>query len=110
VEGDIATVGMYEMSNESSYIWNGEVLSGPKVGAFLTIHQNNISLIASVSSEGVMDQQNTIRSNEFDNRYSKNSINRVVKLKTQGVIRDSGFSVTSEFVPMIGNEVSVTTN
>lgn len=27
-----------------------------------------------------------------------------------GVIRDSGFSVTSEFVPMIGNEVSVTTN
>lgn len=110
VDGDVATVGMYEMSNESNFIWNGEVLSGPKVGAFLTIHQNNVKIIASVSSEEIMDQKNSIHSDEFDNRYSNDSINRVIKLKTQGVISDGRFLITSRFVPMIGNEVSVTTS
>lgn len=41
VEAILLQVGMYEMSNESSYIWNGEVYPAQS-DAFLTIHQNNI--------------------------------------------------------------------
>ena len=109
VDGTISSVGMYQMSNDPDMIWNGNILTGPKIGAFLTIHQNNERIIASVVTEKVIDQQNTIKSVEFDNRFSKNSINRIVQLKTRGVITDKKFEVTSSLVPMIGNEVTLTT-
>lgn len=81
VDGTISSVGMYQMSNDPDIIWDGNILTGPKIGAFLTIHQNNERIIASVVTEKVIDQQNTIKSVEFDNRFSKNSINRIVQLK-----------------------------
>lgn len=109
VDGTEAEVAMYSMSNDASFLWHGDILVGPKVGALLTIHQNDIKIIASVSSEKVMDNKNTVNSKEFDNRYSKESINRVVVLRTKGIIESETFNVTSRYVPMIGNEVSITT-
>lgn len=108
VDGDISQVGMYQLSNDAGYLWYGDVLQGAKIGAYLTILQNNVKIIASVVTEKVADQQNTIRSTEFDNRFSKNSINRIVHLKTKGVIENGEFKVTSQYVPMIGNEVCIT--
>lgn len=108
VDGDISQVGMYQLSNDAEYLWYGDILQGAKIGAFLTILQNNVKIIASVVTEKVADQQNTIRSTEFDNRFSKNSINRIVHLKTKGVIENGEFKVTSQYVPMIGNEVCIT--
>lgn len=108
VDGDISQVGMYQISNDAEYLWYGDVLQGAKIGAYLTILQNNVKIIASVVTEKVADQQNTIRSTEFDNRFSKNSINRIVHLKTKGVIENGEFKVTSQYVPMIGNEVCIT--
>ncbi len=109
VDGDISQVGMFSMSNDPHYLWHGDIISGPKVGALLTIHQNEVKIIASVSSEKILDNQNSVKSTEFDNRYRKDSVNRTVYLKTKGVISASEFSVTSEYVPMIGNEVALTT-
>lgn len=108
VDGDISQVGMYHLSNDAEYLWYGDVLQGAKIGAYLTILQNNVKIIASVVTEKVADQKNTIRSTEFDNRFSKNSINRIVHLKTKGVIENDEFQVTSQYVPMIGNEVCIT--
>lgn len=48
VDGDISQVGMYQMSNDSEFLWYGDVLNGSKIGAFLTIVQNDIRLIATV--------------------------------------------------------------
>lgn len=109
VDGDVSEVGMYHMSNDAQYIWYGELLTGPKVGAFLTVNQNDIKIITTVSSEKIVDQQNTVRSKEFDNRFHKDSINRIITLKTKGVIEEGKFQVTSQFVPMIGNEITLTT-
>ncbi|WP_276804697.1 ATP-binding protein [Lactobacillus hominis] len=108
VDGNISQVGMYSMSNESQFLWNGELLQGPKVGALLTILQDDIKIIAKVVNEKIMDQQNSVKSEEFDNRYSKNSVNRIVNLRMQGVIENNSFKVTSSYVPMIGNEVTIT--
>lgn len=108
VDGNISQVGMYSMSNESQFLWNGELLEGPKVGAVLTILQNDVKIIAKVVNEKIMDQQNSVKSEEFDNRYSKNSVNRIVSLRMQGVIENNSFKVTSSYVPMIGNEVTIT--
>lgn len=109
VEGNTSLVGMYNMSNDAEFIWYGDILTGPKIGAFLTINQNEVKIIATVSTEKIIDQQNTIKSKEFDNRYTKNSINRIITLKTKGVIEGNKFQVTSKYVPMIGNEVTLTT-
>ncbi|MEV9641480.1 ATP-binding protein [Mammaliicoccus sciuri] len=109
VEGNISQVGMYNMSNDAEFIWYGDILTGPKIGAFLTINQNEVKIIATVSTEKIIDQQNTIKSKEFDNRYTKSTINRIVALKTKGVIEGNEFQVTSQYVPMIGNEVTLTT-
>lgn len=108
VDGSVSEVGMYNMSNDAMFLWYGDILSGPKVGAYLTINQNDIQIIATVSNEKIIDQKNSIKSMEFDNRYSKNSINRIITLKTKGVIEDNNFNVTSKYVPMIGNEVTLT--
>ncbi|MGC5538501.1 ATP-binding protein [Enterococcus faecium] len=108
VDGDIAQVGMYHMSNDSEFFWYGETLIGPKIGAYLTINQNDNKIIATVINEKIIDQQNSIKSEEFDNRYSKQSINRIISLKTKGVIENDKFQITSQYVPMIGNEVSLT--
>lgn len=108
VDGNISQVGMYSMSNESQFLWNGELLEGPKVGALLTILQNDVKIIAKVVNEKIMDQQNSVKSEEFDNRYSKNSVNRIVSLRMQGVIENNSFKVTSSYVSMIGNEVTIT--
>ncbi len=108
VDGDISQVGTYQMSNDSEFLWYGDVLNGPKIGAYLTILQNDIKIIVTVVTEKIIDQQNTIRSEEFDNRYSKNSINRIIQVKTKGVIVGKEFKVTSQYVPMVGNELTLT--
>lgn len=109
VNGDVSKVGVYSLSNDLNIIWYGEYLTGPKLGAYVTVNQNDIKIIASISSEKVIDQQNTVKSEEFDNRYHKNSVNRIIELKIKGVIEKGKFQVTSKYVPMIGNEVSLTT-
>ena len=76
---------------------------------YLTINQNDVKIIATVSSEKVIDQQNSVKSEEFDNRFHKNSVNRVIELKTKGIIENNEFKITSKYVPMIGNEVALTT-
>ena len=53
--------------------------------------------------------QNDIRNHEFDNTFSKNSIKRIISLKVKGVIENNNFHVTSKYVPMIGNVVTLTT-
>ena len=109
VNNDCSKIGVYSLLNDSTIIWNGQLLSGPKVGAYLTINQNEVNIIAKVISEKVIDQQNNINSSEFDNRFHKDTMNRVIEVKTIGVIEDGSFQVTSRYVPMVGNQVSITT-
>ena len=89
--------------------WYGDILSGAKVGAFVTIHQNMVKIIATVVSESIIDQQNISNLDIYDNRYKKNSMKRSISLKVKGVIENQRFNITSRFVPMIGNEVCLTT-
>lgn len=109
VDGDLSQVGMYSLTNDVEYIWRGQILTGPRVGAYLTINQNDIKIIASVFSEKMVDTQNNVKSEVFDNRFSKGSVNRILTLKTKGVIEGNDFTVTSKYCPMIGNEISITT-
>lgn len=109
VDGNLSKVGMYNETNDSDYIWNGDILTGPKVGAYLTINQNDVKIIATVFSEKIIDLQNDVSNHEFDNTFSKNSIKRIISLKVKGVIENNNFHVTSKYVPMIGNVVTLTT-
>ena len=61
VNDQFSKVGVYSLLNDLNVIWDGEILSGIKVGAYLTINQNDVKIIATVSSEKVIDQQNCIQ-------------------------------------------------
>lgn len=109
VDGDLSQVGLYSTTNDIDVFWYGNVLSGAKVGTFVTIHQNMVKIIATVVSETIIDQQNIINLNVYDNRYKRNSMKRSIYLKVKGVIEKKSFNMTSKYVPMIGNEVCLTT-
>ena len=109
VDGDSSQVGMYSLTNDFEYIWRGEILTGPRVGAYLTINQNDIKIVASVTSEKIIDTQNNVKSEVFDNRFSKGTVKRILTLKTKGVIEGNKFTLTSKYCPMIGNEITLTT-
>ena len=81
VEGTLAQVGLYDATNDSKIIWKGKILSGPQVGAFLTINQNDVKIVATVVSEKINDQLNTSKSVEFDNRFQKNTVSRILTLE-----------------------------
>lgn len=109
VAGNVSQVGLYDTTNDTDVFWYGDILSGAKVGAFVTIHQNMVKIIATVVSESIIDQQNISNLDIYDNRYKKNSMKRSISLKVKGVIENQRFNITSRFVPMIGNEVCLTT-
>ncbi|MDU6866462.1 helicase HerA domain-containing protein, partial [Veillonella sp.] len=109
VDGNVSQVGLYDTTNDTDVFWYGDILSGAKVGAFVTIHQNMVKIIATVVSESIIDQQNISNLDIYDNRYKKNSMKRSISLKVKGVIENQRFNITSRFVPMIGNEVCLTT-
>lgn len=109
VDGNVSQVGLYNTTNDADVFWYGDILSGAKVGAFVTIHQNMVKIIATVVSESIIDQQNISSLDIYDNRYKKNSMKRSISLKVKGVIENQRFNITSRFVPMIGNEVCLTT-
>ena len=109
VDGNVSQVGLYNTTNDADIFWYGDILSGAKVGAFVTIHQNMVKIIATVVSESIIDQQNISNLDLYDNRYRQNSMKRSISLKVKGVIENQRFSITSRFVPMIGNEVCLTT-
>lgn len=103
VDSDEAVVGMYNVTNGASYFIDGEEINGIKVGAYAILKQGRNRIVVTVLSEKVRDQLNTINSKEFDNRFHAQSIQRIVRVKSQGVIKEGRFSVTSSTVPMVGN-------
>ncbi|MFR0079954.1 MAG: hypothetical protein ACLRU1_06830 [Veillonella parvula] len=50
VDGNVSQVGLYDTTNDTDVFWYGDILSGAKVGAFVTIHQNMVKIIATVVS------------------------------------------------------------
>ena len=95
VDGNVSQVGLYDTTNDTDVFWYGDILSGAKVGAFVTIHQNMVKIIATVASESIIDQQNISNLNIYDNRYKKNSMKRSISLKVKGVIENQRFNITS---------------
>ena len=45
VDGTVSQIGMYNSSNTDEFIWNGELLKGPRVGGLIAIAQNDILLL-----------------------------------------------------------------
>lgn len=109
VDGTVSQIGMYNSSNTDEFIWNGELLKGPRVGGLIAIAQNDIIIIAKIFKEQISDMQNDLKTMEYDNRFSYGSIKRFLFLKTQGVIEKGKFSITSQYVPMIGNQAYLVT-
>ena len=65
VDADEATIGMYNVTNGTSFFMDGEEINGIKVGAYAILKQGRNRIVVTVLSEKVRDQLNTINSKEL---------------------------------------------
>ncbi|WP_240185933.1 ATP-binding protein [Enterococcus faecium] len=97
-------IATYDNTNHSSFINNGEIVKNISVNSFIIIEQGFVRIVARINSETIWDIANTSKhSMNFDNRFSKHSIKRILEVQVVGYIKNNIFHSGSSYLPMIGN-------
>ena len=100
----------FDDMNQATYINNGEVIKNLSVNSFVVIRQNFIKIIGRVNSESIWDIQNNKQNYQLDNRFSKNTIKRILDIQIIGYILEDCFTTGTTYIPMIGNICSIPTS
>ncbi|EAF4053347.1 ATP-binding protein [Listeria monocytogenes] len=103
VTGFKTKIATFDNSNHSSFITEGELIKNVSVNSFILIGQGFVKIVARIISESIWDMQNDLKSFQLDNRFSKDSIKRILEVQTIGYIKNSKFISGASFLPMIGN-------
>jgi uncharacterized protein len=109
VNGFIGKVATFDNSNHSTFIYNGRLIKNVSVNSFVIISQGFIKIVARINSESVWDNLNKSKEYKLDNRFSKDTIKRVIELQTVGYIKNDKFYSGASFLPMIGNVCKIPT-
>lgn len=99
----------FDDMNQATYINNGEVIKNLSVNSFVVIRQNFIKIIGRINSESIWDTQNNKQNYQLDNRFSKNTIKRILDIQIIGYISEGCFTTGTTYIPMIGNICSIPT-
>lgn len=110
VNGFVSKIATFDDSNHASFIHNGELIKNVGVNSFVIISQGFTKIVAKVNSETIWDNLNSMKEYNLDNRFSKNSIKRIIEIQTIGYIKDEKFISGASFLPMIGNVCNIPTN
>lgn len=110
VNGFVSKVATFDDANHATFIHNGELIKNVSVNSFVIISQGFIKIIAKVNSESFWDNLNSAKGYNLDNRFSKNSIKRLIEIQTIGYIKNGEFISGASFLPMIGNFCNIPTN
>ncbi|WP_200411814.1 ATP-binding protein [Virgibacillus salexigens] len=110
VNGFVSKVATFDDANHATFIYNGELIKNVSVNSFVIISQGFIKIIAKVNSESFWDNLNSAKGYNLDNRFSKNSIKRLIEIQTVGYIKNGKFISGASFLPMIGNFCNIPTN
>lgn len=109
VNGFIGKVATFDNANHSTFIYNGSLVNNVSVNSFVIISQGFIKIVARINSESVWDNLNKTKEYKLDNRFSKDTIKRVIELQTVGYIKNNKFYSGASFLPMIGNVCKIPT-
>jgi len=110
VNGFVVKVATFDNSNHSTFIYNGSLIKNVSVNSFVIISQGFIKIVARINSESIWDNLNKFKEYKLDNRFSKDTIKRVIELQTVGYIKNDKFFSGASFLPMIGNVCKIPTN
>lgn len=110
VNGFVSKIATFDDSNHASFIHNGELIKNVSVNSFVIISQGFTKIVAKVNSETIWDNLNSMKEYNLDNRFSKNSIKRIIEIQTIGYIKDGKFISGASYLPMIGNVCNIPTN
>src|SRR5699024_11071349 len=110
VNGFVSKIATFDDSNHASFIHNGDLIKNVSVNSFVIISQGFTKIVAKVNSETIWDNLNSMKEYNLDNRFSKNSIKRIIEIQTIGYIKGGKFISGASFLPMIGNVCNIPTN
>ncbi|MBC1800796.1 ATP-binding protein [Listeria booriae] len=103
VSGFKTKIATFDNSNHANFITDGELIKNVSVNSFILIGQGFVKIVARVTSESIWDMQNDLKSFQLDNRFSKESIKRILEVQTIGYIKNNRFISGASYLPMIGN-------
>lgn len=109
VSGFSGKVATFDNANHSTFIYQGELVRNVSVNSFIIISQGLIKIIARINSESVWDNLNQSKEYSLDNRFTKNTIKRIIELETVGYIKNETFFSGASYLPMIGNVCKIPT-
>src|SRR5699024_2610685 len=83
VNGFVSKIATFDDSNHASFIHNGDLIKNVSVNSFVIISQGFTKIVAKVNSETIWDNLNSMKEYNLDNRFSKNSIKRIIEIQTK---------------------------
>lgn len=110
VKGHLNKIATFDNTNHSNFIKDGKVIKNVSVNSFIVINQGFLKIVARINSESIWDTQSNLKDFEFDNRFKKNSIKRILEVQVIGYIKNNKFYSGISFLPMIGNICSIPNN
>lgn len=109
VDGFTAKISTFRDFNHSKFIYKGEMIKNVSVNSFIIINQGFTKIVGRIISETITDNFYNGNEHQLDDRFTKNSINRIVKVQAIGYIENERFISGASFLPMIGNVCRIPT-
>lgn len=110
VEGINCKIATFDNMNHSSFLQDGDILHNPKVNSFILIKNGFDSIVGRISSETIWDQKSTTFDFNFDDRFTKKQIKRILDVQVIGIFKNSKFHSGISRFPMIGNICVIPSN
>lgn len=109
VDGFTAKVSTFKDFNHSKFFYNGEIIKNVSVNSFIIINQGFTKIVGRIISETITDNSYNGKEYQLDDRFTKNSINRIVSIQAIGYIENQKFISGASYLPMIGNVCRIPT-
>lgn len=110
VRGTRIKVQVEKEMNHSTLIHHGQVINNVTVNAFIIIKKGIVDIVGKIDAEYIDDLLNRKISFEKDQRYTKNSISRVLEIQIVGFFSNERFLNGVRHLPMIGNIAHIPTH
>lgn len=103
VNGFTAKISTFNNFNQSNFIYKGHLVKNVSVNSFVIINQGFTKIVARIISETITDTLNKGNEHKLDDRFTKDSIHRLIEVQTIGYIENHKFVSGASHLPMIGN-------
>lgn len=107
VRGTRVKVLVDKEMNHSSFIYEGEIINNITVNGYVIIKKGLLDLVGKIDAEYIEDLKNSNFKDNYDMRFNKGSILRILEVQILGYFDGAMFKNGVKHLPMIGNLVYI---